>query len=136
MSLKSKSVKQYLVEKVSSIVSLFQVLISFALLSLGKYAYLDASSQRERDKAWLVSDYFNSSITCFRFSYYIDDTSGGLLKVYQQNLGSAKRLLWTAPQRRVSKWFEINMTIPHTGVNSAYRVSSAIVIVLAIGVRA
>ncbi|XP_046856288.1 uncharacterized protein LOC124449412 [Xenia sp. Carnegie-2017] len=103
----------------------FDWTVDSALTNLyqGKYAYLDASSQRKRDKAWLVSDYFNSSITCFRFSYYIDDKSGGLLKVYQQILGSAKRLLWTAaPQRRVSKWFEVNMTIPHTGVNSAYRI--------------
>ncbi|XP_046856278.1 MAM and LDL-receptor class A domain-containing protein 1-like isoform X2 [Xenia sp. Carnegie-2017] len=91
--------------------------------AFGKYAYMDASSQRRRNKAWLFSDYFNSSTTCFRFSYYNYDTSGGLLKVYQQILRSRKRWKWTATQKsRAFKWFDVNITLPHTGFNSAYRI--------------
>ena len=96
---------------------------------------MEASSQRRGDKAWLISDYFKSSTTCFRFSYYNYDTSGGLLKVYQQILGNTKRLKWTAtPKSRAFKWFDVNITLPHTGFNSAYRVSSVAIDFLAIDV--
>ncbi|XP_046856284.1 uncharacterized protein LOC124449410 isoform X2 [Xenia sp. Carnegie-2017] len=89
----------------------------------GKYAYLETSSLRRGERAWLVSDYFKNSFTCFRFSYYVDDTSGGLLKVYQQTYGSEKRLKWTAlPKSRVFKWFEVSITLPPTGGNSGYRI--------------
>ena len=92
--------------------------------SIGKYAYMEASSQRRGNKAWLVSDYFKSSTTCFRFSYYIYDTSSGMLKVYQQILGRTKTLQWSETNRSSEfRWLDVSITLPYAGFNSDYRVS-------------
>ena len=72
----------------------------------GKYLFIETSSPRKTgDKAWLVSDYFNRSITCFTFWYHMYGRSIGALNIYQQPLGGQKVLLWKLSGNKGNKWF-------------------------------
>lgn len=72
---------------------------------LGKYLYIEASSPRKPgDKAWLVSDYFNKSVSCFTFWYHMYGNAIGFLNIYHQPLGGKRKLLWTLSGNKGNKW--------------------------------
>lgn len=76
----------------------------------GKYLFIETSSPRQTgDKAWLVSDYFNKSVTCFTFWYHMYGASIGSLKIYQQPLGGQKVLLWMLSGSKGNKWYSGQM---------------------------
>jgi hypothetical protein len=72
----------------------------------GKYLFIETSSpRRQGDKALLVSDYFNKSVSCFTFWYHMYGNSIGSLNIYQQPLGGQKVLLWKLGGNKGNKWF-------------------------------
>ncbi|CAB3978524.1 MAM and LDL-receptor class A domain-containing 2-like, partial [Paramuricea clavata] len=74
--------------------------------SSGKYLFIETSSPRQTgDKAWLISDYFNKSVSCFTFWYHMYGSSIGSLNIYQQPLGGQKVLLWKLGGNKGNKWF-------------------------------
>ncbi len=62
------------------------------------------------DKAWLVSDYFNKSVSCFTFWYHMYGNSIGSLNIYKQAVRGQKELLWKLGGDRGNKWFSGQVT--------------------------
>ncbi|XP_046860028.1 uncharacterized protein LOC124453273 isoform X2 [Xenia sp. Carnegie-2017] len=81
----------------------------------GKYIYIETSSPRVLgDKAWLVSNYFNTTTKCFTFWYHMYGSTIGSLNIYQQYMGGRLKLLWTLVGNRGNQWNRGQVTTKFT----------------------
>ncbi|XP_046856415.1 uncharacterized protein LOC124449513 [Xenia sp. Carnegie-2017] len=84
-------------------------------LTTGKYIYIETSSPRMLgDKAWLVSNYFNTTTRCFTFWYHMYGSTIGSLNIYQQYMGGRLKLLWTLSGNRGNQWSRAQVTTNFT----------------------
>ena len=92
--------------KIVNLIGLLCTCFKGSFLFLGKYLFIETSSPRKvGDKAWLVSDYFNKSVSCFTFWYHMFGGTIGSLNIYQQPLGGQRTLLWRLTGNKGNKWF-------------------------------
>ena len=84
----------------------FRIIFVLFVLSAGNYLFIETSSpRRPGDKAWLVSDYFNKSVSCFTFWYHMYGNSIGTLNIYRQPYRGQRVLVWKLSGNKGNKWY-------------------------------
>ncbi|XP_046864058.1 MAM and LDL-receptor class A domain-containing protein 1-like isoform X2 [Xenia sp. Carnegie-2017] len=83
--------------------------------SSGRYLFSKRRGSLVGEKAWLVGNYRNDSVTCFSFSYYMRGRHSGIaLNVYQEFLYKKYLLLWSLSGDKGNKWKKGQITVNFT----------------------
>lgn len=90
-------------------------------ISLGKYAFIEASSPRRPGDKAILKIYGSGADRCFFFAYHMSGTGIGSLSVYKQELGRGllPALLWLKSGDQGADWQEAEINIKG---NSQYKV--------------
>ena len=100
---------------------IYYIFVNFRLISLGKYAFIEASSPRRPGDKAILKIYGSGEDRCFFFAYHMSGTGTGSLSVYNQELGRGllPALLWLKSGDQGADWQEAEINIKG---NSQYKV--------------
>ena len=92
---------------------------NFRLISLGKYAFIEASSPRRPGDKAIFKIYRSGEDRCLFFAYHMSGTGTGSLSVYKQELGRGRLPALPSLKSGDQDWQEAEINIKG---NSQYKV--------------
>ncbi|XP_046847002.1 uncharacterized protein LOC124440639 isoform X2 [Xenia sp. Carnegie-2017] len=89
----------------------------------GAYVYVKSPVNAGKKKSRLVSQYFDNSIKCLKFSYRVTGAYDEIgLKIYQQAAQKSKILRWSQSNIKTSEWLDGEVTMSYIKSSSNYRI--------------